>query len=970
MRLRVVVSLVVAALQLQLMNFAPSAAREINGQVAVKVGVVMGEPSEMMTWTTLRMALSDFYAAHPNYTTRLHLHRRTSLNNDILSSASADSRKESTTLLSNENTQQVFSHKKGNRELINSVFVYVVLDLIKNEQVEAIIGPETSMEAQFDTSLAEKAQVPMISYSATSPLLSLTPYFIQATQLDSTQVSAISSIVQAYRWRQVAIVYVNNEFGRGVVPALTESLRNISIHISYANAISSSSTDDQIVAELYKIKSMDTRVFIVHMGSKLGARFFSNAEKLGMMDRDYAWIVTSGIANFFNSLKPKKIEPMQGAIGVRNHYPSSPELEDFVARWKRRIVRENLDVTDPHMSVFQLWAYDAITALARAAEKVNSSSLGFEKTTASSNASITDLSTFGVSKAGPELIRAIQDTKFRGFSGDFELVDGKLRPSILEIVNVIGNGEKIIGIWTPQHGLSRGANSTSNGEQLGSVIWPGDRKDAPKGWVVSPNGNKLRILVPIKVGFSEFVKVTPTKITGYCIDIFDAAMNSLSYPVQYEYIPFRKIGDTTFTYNELISEVYYQRFDAVVGDVTIVANRSLYVDFTLPYTESGVTMVAPIKDKGNEKAWVFLKPLSRDLWVATFCFFVFIAFVVWVLEHRINPQFRGPLVHQAGTSLYYSFSMMVFAHSQHVLSNIARFVIIIWMFLVLVLTQCYTASLTSMLTIQQLQPTVTDVRELINTGKAVGYQDGSFVRELLLGLGFDKSKLRPYKSVETLDDQLTKGSEKGGVAAAFGEFPYMNLFLATYCSKYMMVPPTYKTGGFGFVFPLGSPLVDDVSRQVLKVTEGDEMVAIEKKWFGQKASCPESGSPFSSSSSLGLDSFWGLFLIAGSVATCALVTFLITFLYEHRQIWLRSDPGLTGWSRVKELTRIFDQRNMSSHTFKINEPREKGIGGSSHDNTHCPPSPSSFSDHVEITSLEYPNQSTYPSPDHSSQNQE
>ena len=39
-----------------------------------------------------------------------------------------------------------------------------------------------------------------------------------------------------------------------------------------------------------------------------------------------------------------------------------------------------------------------------------------------------------------------------------------------------------------------------------------------------------------------------------------------------------------------------QVYDAVVGDITIVANRSLYVDFTLPYTESGVSMVVLVKD--------------------------------------------------------------------------------------------------------------------------------------------------------------------------------------------------------------------------------------------------------------------------------------------------------------------------------------------------------------------------------------
>lgn len=102
----------------------------------------------------------------------------------------------------------------------------------------------------------------------------------------------------------------------------------------------------------------------------------------------------------------------------------------------------------------------------------------------------------------------------------------------------------------------------------------------------------------------------------------------------------------------------------MVGDTTIIANRSNYVDFTLPYTESGVTMVVPINDNNRKNAWVFLKPLTWDLWMASGCFFVFIGFVVWVLEHRVNDEFRGPPLHEIGTSLWYSFSTMVFAQSE------------------------------------------------------------------------------------------------------------------------------------------------------------------------------------------------------------------------------------------------------------------------------------------------------------------
>jgi len=135
-----------------------------------------------------------------------------------------------------------------------------------------------------------------------------------------------------------------------------------------------------------------------------------------------------------------------------------------------------------------------------------------------------------------------------------------------------------------------------------------------------------------------------------------------------------------------------------------------------------------------------------------------------------------------------------------VVNNWSKFVMIIWIFVVLILTQSYTASLTSMLTVQRLQPAFIDVKEIKKNGYFVGYQNGSFVKELLTKqLNFNETMLRAYNTPEEYNEALSNGSHNGGVAAIFDEIPYIKLLLAKYCSKYTMVGPTYKTGGFGFV---------------------------------------------------------------------------------------------------------------------------------------------------------------------------
>ena len=83
-----------------------------------------------------------------------------------------------------------------------------------------------------------------------------------------------------------------------------------------------------------------------------------------------------------------------------------------------------------------------------------------------------------------------------------------------------------------------------------------------------------------------------------------------------------------------------QNFDAVVGDVTIVTNRTRIVDFTQPFMPSGLVVVVPFKEQ-KSSPWSFLQPFTTQMWCVTGAFFLFVGSVVWILEHRLNPEFRG-----------------------------------------------------------------------------------------------------------------------------------------------------------------------------------------------------------------------------------------------------------------------------------------------------------------------------------------
>ncbi|XP_030955051.1 glutamate receptor 2.8-like isoform X3 [Quercus lobata] len=860
----------------------------------IPIGVVLDlkSPVGRVAESYMSMALSDFYAVNHNYSTRLSLLIKDS-GNDIIAAASA------------------------------------ALDLIKNEEVQAIIGPQKSAQARFVTELSRISQVPIMSFSATSPSLSPSqnPFFIRTTQDDSAQVKTIADIVKAFGWREIVPIYEDTEYGNGLIPYLMDALQEIDTRVPYRSVIPPSSNNTEIREELNKLKANHTRIFLVHMTASLGSKFFVQAKNAEMMSEGYAWILTAGLSSLLDPISSKVMDSMQGVLGVRPYLPPSKHLKDFERKWKRNLTSiKTRSKTTTSLNLFGLWAYDTVWALAMAVEKAGIVHSSFLKQNASS--SNVDLAALGIFEMGTRLHNTILTTKFQGLSGNFHLVKGQLEPSAFELFNIIGKTEIIIGYWTRQRGFSKDLNdngeeaySTSK-ERLKPLIWPGYTTDQP---------TKLRIGVPVRKTFQEILKVewdSPTDkpiISGFSIDVFLAVQRELPFPLPYEFIPYmNKDKQSNGTYDELLYQIKTQKYDAVVGDITILASRALYVDFTLPYTEAGVSMVVLVKDDESKNLWIFLKPLSLNLWLTTGATFIFTGFVVWVLEHRVNTEFRGPPKQQLGLIFWFSFSTLAFAHREKVVNNWSRFVLIIWIFLVLILTQSYTASLTSMLTVQRLQPTFVDVKEIKKNGYFVGYPKNSFLKGILIKqLGFHESKLKPYETHEEYHEALSNGTHYGGVAAIFDEIPYLKLFLAKYCSKYTMVGPIYKTDGFGFAFRQRSPLVPYISKAIFNVTQDkDKIEAIEKKYFSSQTACEGQSTTISSySQSLGVDSFGGLFLITGITSIVSLLINVFNFIYSHWPV--SNDNNSTGnsfWSKIVEMAKHFDQKDLS-HDFKREESR-------------------------------------------------
>ncbi|CAH1424794.1 unnamed protein product [Lactuca virosa] len=696
----------------------------------------MESPIGKSIHSCITMAISDFYALHHSYKTRIVLHTRDSEGDPVKALSAVDL-------------------------------------LLKNTKVQAIIGPETHLPSKFLSAFADKAAVPIFSFASSSSREH--PYLFQIKQDESTMAKSIAALVKSFNWRNVIFIHEDTDDGREILPYLAESLQDKNIRISYRSAISASATYNSITQELRKIMTFHTSVIIIYVSPSLASSLIINAKMLGMV------------------------------LGRMFHHQT---------KWHNLFYGNNFTSITKEVPVPALWAYDTIWALAESVEKVGDPHNGFM------------------------LLHEVLKIRFKGISGDFQLSEGKVLSNGYEIMNAVDNGERRVGYWTLSKGIKRAhphINSDRLYPSLGSeaVVWPGGSTTAPK---------------------DHDVEKKITTATGFSADVFYTCICALPYKVPYTFISFDNVS-----IDDLVQKVYNEEIDAVIGDSTILANRSEYVDFTATYTDLGVGTLVRIKKKD---VWFFLKPLlDIYLWLVAIGSFIFNAIVVWAIE-RMNPDSEV----SRGTVSRTSFLLTIlFAQRDNLSRNLSKFVMFVWFIVLLVLFTSYDAFLTSLLTVEQF--------ESASKRGIVGFHGGDFMKGVTVNnLHFENWNHRAYYSYEDYAHAL---SEKGDADAIVDEIPYIKMFLSRYPGDYTLVSSQPITSGFAFIFQKGSPLVEDLSREIAKIRLDGTLRSLENKWYENQIPLPSRNSTMPELS-LTLDKLGGLFIMSAATSTLAL---MISFFY-------------------------------------------------------------------------------------------
>ncbi|PWA38284.1 Extracellular ligand-binding receptor [Artemisia annua] len=502
--------------------------------------------------------------------------------------------------------------------------------------------------------------------------------------------------------------------------------------------------------ELELLKKQQRQVFVIHTSLELGIRLFQTAKKMEMTGEGYLWITTNQITDHFHSINPTTISSLKGMVGVKSYFPEDkPDFLNFRKQFRHKFHSDYPEEDQDEPGIFAVQGYNSVKFL--------------EKNTPDWN---------------------------------------RIPETIVEIVYVIGKGYHS-AYWTEESGFSETVEDGIN--EKSTYVHSLDNVGLQALWPVQPwyahrrhrnlaesSEVRMRVGVPAQSLFKQFVSVefdsekNQTVYGGFVIAVFDEMMRKLNLP--YDYIPF--IG----SYDELVRQIPEEKFDAIAGDVTIMASKHDYAEFTQPYTESGLEMIS------------------------------------------------------------------------------------------------YTASLSSMLTAQRLEPTIKSVEMLRNINATVGYCNGSLVNQYLKNvLGFSTIKVNSYNSTRRYAEALNSGE----IAAIFLEVPAAKVFLSQYCKSFIRTGETFKVGGYGFAFPRNFAYMSEANKAIMNVTESGKLKEFEDEYI-MSEKCIDNESFPNEDESLSPQSFSVLFGLTGGTSTIAFILYIIISFRRFKTC----NPELTSFFKL------------------------------------------------------------------------
>ncbi|GAA6075154.1 glutamate receptor ionotropic, NMDA 2A, partial [Tachysurus ichikawai] len=210
---------------------------------------------------------------------------------------------------------------------------------------------------------------------------------------------------------------------------------------------------------------------------------------------------------------------------------------------------------------------------------------------------------------------------------------------------------------------------------------------------------------------------------GFCIDILKKIARNVKFTYDLYLVTNGKHGKKiNNVWNGMVGEVVYKKAVMAVGSLTINEERSEVIDFSVPFVETGISVMVS-RSNGTVSPSAFLEPFSASVWVMMFVMLLLVtAMAVFMFEY-ISPLGFNRNLAQGKDPHGPSFTMgkavwllwgLVFNNSvpvQNPKGTTSKFIVSVWAFFAVIFLASYTANLAAFMIQEEFVDQVTGLSD-------------------------------------------------------------------------------------------------------------------------------------------------------------------------------------------------------------------------------------------------------------------
>ncbi|KAF3852385.1 hypothetical protein F7725_005740 [Dissostichus mawsoni] len=124
---------------------------------------------------------------------------------------------------------------------------------------------------------------------------------------------------------------------------------------------------------------------------------------------------------------------------------------------------------------------------------------------------------------------------------------------------------------------------------------------------------------------------------GFCIDILKKIARNVKFTYDLYLVLNGKHGKKINNmWNGMVGEVVYKKAIMAVGSLTINEERSVAIDFSVPFVETGISVMVS-RSNGTVSPSAFLEPFSASVWVMMFVMLLLVTAIAVFLFEFVSP---------------------------------------------------------------------------------------------------------------------------------------------------------------------------------------------------------------------------------------------------------------------------------------------------------------------------------------------